>query len=72
MSTTKTLRREWLIDLVAGALSYNDINDLPKIRQAINDTCDSFRKDGYNVRDFDQDRTVALIRKALFNSAVPQ
>jgi hypothetical protein len=46
-------------------LKPSDANDLPMIRQAINDESDAARKDGFSVRDFDQDRMVADIQKEL-------
>lgn len=59
------LLRATLIESVLMMLKPSDANDLPMIRQAINDESDAARKDGFSVRDFDQDRMVADIQKEL-------
>jgi len=61
----KRLYRSGMIDLVCQSLRATDANDLPMIRQAVNDTADMMRRDGYTVPDFDQDRIVADIQKEL-------
>lgn len=63
--STKYLTRLGMIEIVSRSLRASDANDLPMIRQAINDTADIFRKDGYRVPDFAQDRIVADIQKEL-------
>lgn len=61
----KRLYRSQLIDLVVESLRRSDANDLPMIRQTVNDICDTFRRDGYAVTDFAQDRIVAAIQQEL-------
>lgn len=61
----KRLYRSQLIDLVVESLRRSDANDLPMIRQTVNDTADRMRRDGYTVPDFAQDKIVADIRKEL-------
>ena len=51
--------------MVAEALSYDHINDLPMIRQTANDTADTYRKEGYAVGDFSQDALVKAIQKQM-------
>ena len=52
------LTRAALLETVINALPAKDRNDRPAIRQAMNDIADSFRRDGYTVPDFAQDRFV--------------
>lgn len=52
------LSRAELFSTVCESLSPLYWNDKPAIRQAMNDTADSYRKDGYNVPDYAQDKFV--------------
>ncbi len=65
MKTIKYFSRAAMIDSVCTWLTASNANDLPMIRQAVNDTADMMRKDGYRVRDFAQDRIVRDIQKEL-------
>ncbi len=64
----KTLKRDSLIGLAA-TLPAHAANDLPAIRQTINDTADQYRKDGWKVRDFAQDRMVADVQRVMRREA---
>ncbi len=46
---SKRLTRDALVERVASSLPLRFMDDLPAIRQALNDTADSYRKDGYTV-----------------------
>jgi hypothetical protein len=61
----RRLNRNELVGIVAQSLYPEQIDDLPAIRQAINDTADSYRKDGYSVRDFAQDAMVRDVQRAM-------
>jgi len=54
-----------LVEVVASGLSSKYINDIPAIRQALNDTADSYRKDGFEVGDGNQDLMVKHVRKQM-------
>lgn len=58
----KTLKRDAFEMQVAARLDGQDSTDLPLIRQTINDTADEYRKHGWSVRDFAQDRMVAQVQ----------
>lgn len=55
-----------MIATVAKSIPLESVDDLPMIRQAINDTADAFRKSGYLCRDFDQDSIVRAIQNRIF------
>jgi hypothetical protein len=57
--TVKQLVRE-----VAKAL-YPNSTDIPAIRQALNDTADAWRKDGFSVPNFDQPTAVGEVRSMI-------
>jgi len=62
---SKRLTRDALVETVAGSLPLRFWNDLPAIRQALNDTADSYRKDGYTVGDYAQDKLVRDVRSLI-------
>lgn len=62
MKNKQRITRNALVQTVAGSLPRTAANDLPMIRQALNDTADSYRKDGYEVGDYDQDRMVKMVQ----------
>jgi hypothetical protein len=64
-TTQNRISRPQLIATVADSLPLRYLDDLPAIRQAINDTADSFRRDGYSCRDFDQDAMVRAVQKQM-------
>jgi hypothetical protein len=55
----QVLPREILVETVANSLPRKYASDIPAIRQALNDTADSYRKDGWSVRDYSQTAMVA-------------
>jgi hypothetical protein len=61
----RRLNRNELVGIVAQSLYPDQIDDLPAIRQAINDTADSYRKDGFSVRDFEQSGMVRDVQRAM-------
>jgi hypothetical protein len=61
----RKLLRDELVGIVAQSLYPDQIDDLPAIRQVINDTADSYRKDGYSVRDFAQYAMVRDVQRAM-------
>ena len=54
-----------LVETVASGLPAKYINDLPAIRQALNDTADSYRKDGFTVSDGTQHLMVKHVREQM-------
>jgi hypothetical protein len=59
------LSRADLFEIVSEGMRPEHHNDKPAIRQAMNDTADSYRKGGYNVPDYDQAKFVADIQAYL-------
>lgn len=59
------LPRNTLVRYVAEFLPESAINDIPEIRQALNDYADMMRRDGYTVPDFAQDAMVRDVRLLL-------
>lgn len=59
------VHRALLVASAANALKPEDVNDLPAIRQAINDKADSYRKDGWFCPDFAQDEMVRRVQVRL-------
>jgi hypothetical protein len=64
------IKRVQLVQYVIDALRPSEANDLPAIRQALNDTADWFRKDGHDCPDFDQAAMVQLVQKGLAGKAL--
>lgn len=57
--------RAMLIATVADNIPVESVDDLPMIRQAVNDAADAFRKSGYTCRDFAQDSIVRAIQQRI-------
>jgi hypothetical protein len=56
------IKRNSFVRYVAEGIPSKYVNDLPAIREALNVTADSFRRDGYTVPDFAQDAMVRDVR----------
>lgn len=67
---SNTISRPHLIAAVADHLPPHCVDDLPAIRQAINDTADGYRKDGWSVREFDQDGLVRAVQRRIKDKAI--
>ena len=67
----KRITRPVLVSTVAEIIPAESWDDLPMIRQAVNDTADSFRKDGYHCPDFAQDGIVRAIQNRIQESQLP-
>lgn len=65
---TRILRSNF-VEMVADAIPYSSINDLPMIRQYCNDLADSFRKEGCTVPDWDQGPLVRTVRRIIHRKA---
>lgn len=57
--------RAFMVVCVANQIPSASADDLPLIRQVINDTADSYRKDGWLVSDFAQDKIVRAIQQRI-------
>jgi len=66
----KRITRDQLVETVAESLPYALVRDVPAIRMACNDTADSYRKDGYTVPDFSQDRLVKAVQHTMQTNAL--
>lgn len=60
----RILKRDIVQQLVS-ILPKSAQDDVPMVRQAINDACDSYRKDGFYVPDFAQSPMVSDIQSLL-------
>lgn len=55
-----------IVEIIIDGLLPTDATDYPKIRTAVNDTLDSFEKDGYKVNhNYNQDKVTKYISKKL-------
>lgn len=52
-----------MVATVAELIPAESANDLPMIRQVINDMADAYRKDGWAVSDFAQDSIVRAVQR---------
>jgi hypothetical protein len=69
-TTSNRISRPQLIATVADSPPLRYLDDLPAIRQAINDTADAFRRDGYSCSDFAQDAMVRAVQRRMRDNAV--
>lgn len=65
MKQAKRISRDGLVATVGESLDPKYHDDLPAIRTALNDTADGFRKDGWSVGDFNQERMVKTVQTIL-------
>jgi hypothetical protein len=64
------INRDTIVSGVADSLPYSSVNDLPMIRQAVNDLSDMYRKEGHTVPDFAQDAIVRSIQREITHNTL--